>query len=157
MAVSRRNNWYLRFFADAMLGKLARWLRIIGYNTQYLPTLNDTEILNLARTEGLTIITRDNQLFLKLKKENLPCLLLKTLTIEGELAELSEYLHQVPSGDSRCPLCNTPLQVMDQLSLSSPSISHFSPLWQCNRCGKIYWHGSHWRRIAGTLKVLEKR
>jgi uncharacterized protein with PIN domain len=144
----------LRFLADAMLGKLARWLRIIGHDTVYLPSLNDSELIALAQTEGRTILTRDVGLYQRATKASICCVLIKSLSIHGELLELSVLLKGT-SDESRCPICNSPLQKLERSGIDDPSIPDISPIWSCRQCGKTYWHGTHWRRIAETLKVLD--
>ena len=144
----------MRFLADAMLGKLTRWLRIIGHDTVYLPSLNDSELIALAHVEGRTILTRDADLYQRAARAGICCVLIKSLSISSELSELSALLKGA-SDESRCPACNSLLQKLERSGIDDPIIPDISPIWRCRQCGKIYWHGTHWRRIAETLKVLD--
>ncbi|MDI9643988.1 MAG: Mut7-C RNAse domain-containing protein [Candidatus Verstraetearchaeota archaeon] len=138
----------MRFLADAMLGKLARWLRIIGYDTEYLPSASDEELISMAESESRLLLTRDSELFRRATRRGVPSLLLRSTTIEGELREISGAVAVRLSGETRCPLCNVVL-VEDEKS-RAPSSG--GSIWVCPRCGKFYWHGTHWLRISATLR-----
>lgn len=136
-----------------MLGKLARWLRIMGYDTSYTSGLNDSELMSLASAEGRIILTRDKELFERATKKGIGSIFIKSLSISSELDELSSFLKEKPEG-SRCPLCNTLLQQLNRSEINSIEVPKINPIWLCNKCGKVYWHGSHWKRITETLRVL---
>ncbi len=146
----------MKLLADGMLGSLAKWLRILGYDTLYFPNADDDELARIARAEGRILLTRDEGLARRRG--------LKTLLIESE--QLKEQLRQVianvgpASGEpfSRCPLCNTPLQKVKKEAVRGrvpPYIfrtqEHFS---LCPHCGKIFWRGTHWKRMREEIAHL---
>jgi hypothetical protein len=139
--------------ADAMLGKLARWLRIIGYDTRYDPSLHDDLLLNISRREARLLLTRDVELFRRAQREGINSVLIKSDLLPGELEEISKLL-KGEKGVSRCPVCNGPLLEVERSSFEGVSMPREGPLWRCQSCGKAYWHGSHWRGINRTLSKL---
>ncbi|MEJ2781578.1 Mut7-C RNAse domain-containing protein [Stygiolobus sp. CP850M] len=133
-----------KFVVDAMLGKLARWLRILGYDTAYNNNFVDWKILKIASDENRIIITRDRGLCVRARKRGLECFyVIPGLKIEEILAKLSSKysidLNIVDPNFSRCSVCNGVLKKVND------------NLWECTRCHKKYWKGSHWRTIESTL------
>lgn len=141
------------FIVDAMLGKLARWLRIIGHDTVYDPSLEDETLISVAKRDGRMLVTRDTDLFRRAMKEGAPSFLIKSLTLSEELAEMS-LLIKGAFIDSRCTVCNTALIEIERSAVSDEKVPKISPLSLCPGCGKIYWHGGHWEGINKTLSVL---
>lgn len=148
-----------KFLADEMLGSLARWLRIMGYDTSYAHDITDGEVLSRARAEGRTILTRDHQLAERAGESG--------LLIEGD--DLDDQLGQVISSYSlgfeeeltRCTLCNGTLRAMQEgeEGMLPPKVrsSQDAPLVCCD-CGQMYWKGSHWDKIYERLdRVLGLR
>jgi uncharacterized protein with PIN domain len=136
-----------------MLGKLARWLRIIGHDTIYNPSLEDEALISLAKHERRILITRDSALFKKAIKEGASSLLIKSSKLSEELVEISPLLKGAFIG-TRCTLCNTLLVKIERSAVSDEKVPKISPLSFCPGCGKIYWHGGHWEGINKTLSSL---
>ncbi|HRR54560.1 MAG TPA: DUF5615 family PIN-like protein, partial [Candidatus Methanomethylicus sp.] len=132
----------MRFLADAMLGKLVRWLRILGCDTSYLPELQDSALLELAVADGRTLLTRDVGLHRAAIRRGIPSILVKSHSIRGQLAELSPPV-SLSIYESRCPLCNGALDAVARADLSAPiqPIPSKGALWRCIGCGKLYWNG----------------
>ena len=133
-----------KFIVDAMLGKLARWLRILGYDTAYSNKFEDWKILKIAEEENRIILTRDRGLCNRARKKGLECFyVMPGLKIEEILAKLSaKYGIDLTTADpefSRCSVCNGVLRKIND------------NLWECTRCHKRYWKGGHWRTIENTL------
>jgi len=146
----------MRFLVDEMLGSLAKWLRILGYDTAYFQRMEDNDLIRLARAEGRLLLTRDTQLT---RRKGVDCLLIESDEVEGQLREVFRRL-RLPANSpfSRCPLCNTPLQEVEKASIKGrvpPYVfktqEHFSI---CPRCDKIYWQGTHWQRMRRRISRL---
>ncbi|BCU70395.1 Mut7-C RNAse domain-containing protein [Stygiolobus caldivivus] len=133
-----------KFVVDAMLGKLARWLRILGYDTAYSNSFEDWKILRIASEENRIILTRDRGLCSRARKKGLECFyVLPGLKIEEVLAKLALKYHIdlsiIDPNFSRCSVCNGVLKKIND------------NYWECTKCHKKYWKGSHWRTIENTL------
>ena len=149
-----------RFVVDTMLGNLARWLRILGYDTIYSNRFSDHRLLKISEEDHRVIVTKDRGLFIRAKKNNLEAVLLETESIEEMLRILRRKYSirlEIDPEDTRCPVCNYPLRRTTSLTdvagkVSSEIASKYREFWICNRCGKIYWRGNHWRTIEKTLE-----
>lgn len=133
-----------RLLVDAMLGRLARWLRLMGYDTLYWREGSDLELVRQAQAEGRLIVTRDRQLA---GRRGVHALLIGAETLDAQIAEASAALGGRPAPFSRCPECNAPLE-----GLTHDAARDLVPpyVWQtqsafrrCAGCGRIYWKGTH--------------
>jgi uncharacterized protein with PIN domain len=148
----------VRFVADAHLGGLARLLRMAGFDTIYRNTLTDDEIEALALDEGRAVLTRDREL-LKRRGVDIGCYV-RALKAEAQLREvvdrfgLAERLRPF----TLCMSCNAPLRPVakaDVLALLPPRVADTQNEFRtCDCCGRVYWKGSHWQRMACVLDAL---
>lgn len=148
----------MRFIADGMLGKLTRWLRMLGHDVEYSKLLDDDELIKFAKSEQRILLTRDVRLYQRAATENVKAFLVEGKTEYERLAELArkyDFELELDVSSSRCPKCNSrirPVQkeeVIERIPLSTSKF--YDEFWQCESCGKIYWQGSHWKRIYETL------
>lgn len=153
----------MKFITDGMLGRLSRWLRIIGYDVEYIRNASDEELLRRAEEEGRTMLTRDRGLYAMAKKRGVKAILLEEKDLFGQLVRLVELgaIDVDPSSESRCPICGSPLREVGKGEVEGrvpdKSLALYEEFWECEneKCGKVYWMGSHWRRIGERLKALE--
>jgi len=135
----------MKFLADVMLGKLGRWLRLLGYDTKIASeVLSDDEVLDLAKRERRFLLTRDKDLYRKAKKV-IKAHYFKTRGAKNELKEIVKRLKlkiNFPK-KTRCSLCNGRLKKRGEL-------------WICSNCNQTYWKGTHWKRIIATIKEIKK-
>ncbi len=151
-----------RFVIDTMLGKLARWLRAMGYDTLYFKVAEDRFLLQLAHVEARTLLTRDTRLA---RLAGPGGLLIRATEIEPQIVEVVERLALMPSGEgllSRCLECNAPLVARPKDSVRGVVPDHVFVTQDrfvgCPGCGRIYWQGSHADRILARLqRVLGPR
>jgi uncharacterized protein with PIN domain len=147
-----------RFLADSMLGKLARWLRVLGYDAAYERAMDDGDLVELAREQQRILLTRDRRLLERRRLER------------GFLVEHEDPLRQVRQVArahglrllasrlfSRCLDCNQPME-----DVSPDSVKEEVPPYvlatqrrfaRCPDCGRIYWAATH---VDGMRRQLEE-
>lgn len=132
-----------KFIVDAMLGKVARWLRILGYDTLYSKNAEDWWLLYKASEENRILVTRDRGLYIRAKKKGIECILLNAEDdIVVHLAKIAKKYKidlDISIEASRCALCNSVLEKIDK------------DRWRCSRCKKEYWKGRHWKTMNEIL------
>ena len=148
----------IQFVADAMLGRLTRWLRILGYAVFYDQALSDDQILALAQDKNGILLTRDYELHKRAQHQDMRSLYLRGVTVLDKLVEIAtrySISFHLDASISRCAKCGDHLQQVDkttiQTEIPAGTFSHFSAFWRCETCGKVYWQGSHWNRISQTV------
>lgn len=152
---------YPRFVADSMLGHVARWLRLLGYDTLYYRSIKDWKLLQIAHDEDRILLTRDLGLFRRARKRGLRAFFVEDPSIEKVLAQLSARYGirlEFDPNDTRCPECNAVLRRTTSLAevagRVSPAIAtRYREFWICPRCGKVYWRGRHWKSIDQVLEI----
>ncbi len=147
------------FIADCHLGKLAKYLRLMGFDTLYFPQMEDNDLIALAIEQNRIILTRDRALS---ERPNIPVLFLEHKETAQQLRSLIRHyqLTEHPVPFSRCIVCNTPLQIIDKSEIiekvPEKVQKHFSTFEYCNRCDRIYWKGDHYRRMQQFLENICK-
>jgi uncharacterized protein with PIN domain len=143
-----------RFVIDGMLGSLARWLRILGYDADYANQRDDTELVRIARAENRVLLTRDRELA---GRRGVRALLVESQSLDDQLAQVTAaFPLAAGTSPSRCPVCNTalvqatPEEVADRVP--AYVLAHHQHFQRCPGCGRIYWRGSHWRNMQARLK-----
>jgi len=145
----------LRFAADRMLGRLARMLRLLGYDTLYSPTMTTAQLQEIARTGERIILTRGRA------EKRFPTLA-NVFSVKSEDApeQLREVVQQFGLETrahlwTRCTLCNDPIVRVEKSSVESlvePKVFQvYAEFFRCTGCGHIYWQGSHVERILKSL------
>ncbi|AQL44459.1 hypothetical protein BV210_03750 [Halorientalis sp. IM1011] len=140
-----------------MLGKLATYLRMCGYDAAYAMDRgleHDDPILALARAEGRTLLTRDRGLAARTDDS----VLLSAREPTEQLRELREagFRLELPDRPMRCSHCNGVVEAVD----GDESTPEYAPapagtnVWRCRDCGQYFWKGSHWADVAATLAEL---
>lgn len=149
----------LRFIADVMLGRLARWLRLLGFDTLYYPDIRDSDLLKLAMQEDRLLLTRDTH-FSKIK--NLRNLLLVHANDPIEqVTEVIRLFSVKEFGPSRCARCNGVLYSVDQKEAVTDLVPEYvfyncSSFFMCKACGSVYWEGTHLKRFRTMLDTILK-
>lgn len=146
-----------------MLGSLARKLRIFGFDTLYIAHTHDDEVLRVGIEQGRVILTADRELFKRIVKAGARGVLVGG---DGELEDIVHVLAKngitsVDFASSRCSVCNGSLsrRTPEQIKNSVPGnvAECHSEFYQCEGCGKVYWEGSHFRRIRALAKSVDSR
>ena len=135
------------FIADAMLGRLARALRMLGYNTFYRPDIDDNELKMTALREGRAILTRDHEV----ADTNLPVtvLLIESDHVEEQLLQTARAFRIAPGGRlfSRCLICNVEVEDASPSEIRGDVPEYVFATQRCfsrcPSCGRIYWAATH--------------
>jgi uncharacterized protein with PIN domain len=154
----------VKFFADGMLGKLTRWLRMLGQDVIYSVEFNDSELLELAKKEERILLTKDFELYKRAVTKGLEAYYVEGNTEWERLAEVAKrYTLQltIDMDKSHCPVCNTKLHPTqkEQLKedLEKNTFTYYDKFWKCPNCGQIYWQGAHWKQINNTLNQAQAK
>lgn len=153
------------FLADAMLGNVARKLRIFGFDTLYIANAHDDEILNVGIEQGRVILTADKELFKRIVKAGTRGVLVSGA---GGIEDLVHILSKngvasvnLDGMSSRCSTCNGLLEVRTPEEVRSvvpdKVAEYHNEFYQCTTCGKVFWEGGHLRRIRAFAKNVDDR
>ncbi len=148
----------MKFIADAMLGRLAKWLRILGFDVLYYPDIDDREVVRIAREQERTILTRDTELA---KRKGLPgVIFVENDDVFDQLAFIRERLGFSQAAFSgRCAVCNGMLEEVSRKETVRDLVPDFVYLnsagfMRCRECGKVYWEGSHRKRMRERVNEV---
>lgn len=146
----------LRFVADANLGKLSQYLRLLGFDCLYRNDYQDEEVADISLNEQRVVLTRDRRL------------LKRKIITHGYFVRADEPKQQVrevltrfdlfdsTAPFSRCVNCNGALSVIDKADildrLEPLTRAHYQDFKICERCGQLYWPGSHFERASKLLE-----
>ena len=143
------------FVVDGMLGSLARWLRILGYDTDYANQRDDAELVRISRAESRVLLTRDQELA---GRRGLKSLLIESQLLDEQLAQVTDAFP--PPADThpgRCSVCNTVLveATPDEVAHRVPRyvLKRHRPFRRCPGCDRVYWRGSHWRNMQSRIRA----
>jgi hypothetical protein len=140
-----------------MLGRLARWLRLLGYDTAYENDATDHELARRARGEGRILLTRDQQLS---NRRGLETLLIQSQELAQQVQEVREGIGPPPDPSlSRCSICNVVLEDLtaeDVVDRVPPYVLKTHRKFRhCPRCGRVYWSGSHVETMDEQLEGFD--
>lgn len=137
-----------------MLGRLARWLRVLGYDTLYFPDGEDAGLVRRALAEDRILLTRDVELG---RRRGVRVILIADDRVENQLREIAHLLPlTADEAFSRCLDCNLPLIELERAlarDLVPPYVFATQQRFRrCPQCGKVYWRGTHWAHMLATLE-----
>jgi uncharacterized protein with PIN domain len=146
-----------RFFCDAGLGGLARWLRAAGYQALWQAGIDDGVLLREARQLGATVLTTDGMLMERrlLRDHLVPGFWLPPTLLMPEQLALVFREFGLTLREPRCMACGGELIPTDKASLRDriPPRTYrwLDEFFLCAGCGQLFWHGTHWEKIRGQL------
>ncbi len=145
----------MRLIADAMLGRLAKWLRVLGYDTLYWRG-DDAGLLRLALAESRLLLTRDTRLPPRLPPGR--TLFIESDHYDAQLRQVVDRIGRPPHTGRRCLRCNLLLETTEKARLRG-QIPEF--VWyrhdrfvRCPGCLRIYWEGTHFERMREAVLRL---
>ena len=153
----------MKFIADGMLGKLTRWLRMLGHNVKYSNKLDDAQLIMMAKKERRILLTRDLELYQQATAKGVDALYLDGKTEAEKLAQLTQRFNiklKIDMTTSRCPKCNAQVKIIPKEKVADrvekSTFAYCNEFWECPKCGQIYWQGAHWTRIRETLEKAKE-
>jgi len=148
----------MRFITDAHLGKLAKYLRLLGFDTLHFQEGEDETLERIAREEHRVLLTRDRALSRWAKAE---CYFPINIDTESQLKEIIAHfnLQDQCQPFSRCMVCNGVVHEIEEIETILPQIppkvrEYNTRFWQCEACKKIYWHGTHYERMRKKVAAI---
>jgi len=153
------------FFVDAMLGNIARKLRLLGYDSQYFSDIDDEKLIDSARKEKRIIISKDEELIKKAQKLGMRTI---HITKEEEVEEFLEIINsvnlkriQINGNIARCPNCNSLTESVDKEIIKERIPQGVLKLndkfWICKYCNQIYWEGTHIKNLQEFVGKVNER
>ncbi|MBP6977292.1 MAG: Mut7-C ubiquitin/RNAse domain-containing protein [Lentimicrobiaceae bacterium] len=149
----------IRLILDVHLGKLARYLRLLGFDSLYETDLKDEQIVTISSKEKRIVLTRDIQLLKNglvthgywIRSQN-PVEQLKEVIQRLDLSKKVRPFH-------RCMECNGIIRHVDKTEiiddLQPKTKAHYKDFYRCGQCRHIYWNGSHYQRMVSMLETLD--
>lgn len=148
----------MKFAVDKMLGRLAKWLRILGYDTLFDPYATQAAIVKQAAEEKRVFISRDSKLT---KSSGIPELfIVQSERYQDQLREVvSRFRLDIHSKlFTRCTVCNEEILPVEKdtvrESLPEKSALNFDSFHQCPKCKRVYWGGTHTENTKRRLKEI---
>lgn len=146
-----------RFFADHMLGKLSKWLRMMGFDVAYpQKDMTDSEIMEVCDVEARILLTRDHELYSRYARS----VLIRSGNFKSQVVQ---FIAGFPPHEeryfTRCTECNA-LLTKEETEAAAEGVpdsvrERGLTVWSCRNCGKVYWKGTHYDRILRQIRKFE--
>jgi uncharacterized protein len=153
----------MKFVADCMLGRLAKWLRILGFDVVYLSKAEDSDLAAIARRENRVLLTRDTGLIERTAKRP-NRLFIGSVHWEDQVVQVLDELElwDKVRANTRCVTCNMPLKAITReraKNLVTPYVcEHAASFALCPGCDKVFWQGSHYGDMERKIgRILDRR
>ena len=151
-----------RFIVDTNVGRLARWLRMMGYDALFINEIDDRQLVAIGLKERRVVLTRDTQIMQRRVVTNgrLEALLVRGDYIKDQLRQVVKAMNLdcEERQFTRCLECNQPLtrrRKEEVKDLVPPYVFQTqSRFVECPSCHRIYWRGTHWQRMKRELETL---
>jgi uncharacterized protein with PIN domain len=148
----------IKLFADVMVARLVKWLRAIGIDTAWEDAISDKDLVKRAIEENRFVLTLDKKLMKEWRADNI--LLLKSEDVFKQLCQTVEYFKIRKPGElfTRCLVCNLLLREIKAEEISGdlpPNVRENQAAFRyCPNCDKVFWEGSHTRRMRMKIQNL---
>jgi uncharacterized protein with PIN domain len=143
-----------RFICDFMLGRLAKWLRLLGFDTSYYRNTNGKTIIHHSRNEGRTILTRSKVL----KEKYSDTILIESENLLDQLKQVTKSL-KITSPFSRCPVCNEETKKVKKETIEKEVPPYIFEIHKdfkrCPVCSRIFWKGTHYKEIEKVINEIK--
>jgi len=150
----------MKLLCDQMLGTLAKWLRIYGFDTFFAKNvIEDLELLRIAKKENRILLTRDKELISQARRENIKNIDIKTTDIDLQIKTVLDKIKPEKTKIlSRCILCNALVSKINKEEVKEKVpervFENNDKFWICKKCNKIYWRGTHYKKMFEKINNL---
>jgi uncharacterized protein len=153
------------FVVDAMLGNLAKKLRILGYDSKYFSSIEDDKLILIAKNEKRIILTKDDHLTKIAEKQNANFVLIRGNDELEQIVQINAKIKLdrfvMDTNNSRCIACNGNLQSVEKYriigKIPEGVLEREKMFWMCDSCKKIYWEGTHFEKLREFATKLNDR
>lgn len=153
------------FLVDAMLGNIAKKLRLLGYDSEYSSNSEDEDLIIKAKNENRILITKDLPLSERATKQKIFVIRLKNDKEIEQIAQIFKNLEvssvSVTGNNTRCAECNGKLEIIEKKNVmnkvSEGVFEKINNFWECSNCNKIYWEGTHIQRLQKFVDELNEK
>ena len=153
-----------KFIVDAMLGNVAKKLRLLGYDSKYFAYIDDNNLLDIARKEGRIILSKDVELSRRAKKLGLDVIL---VTNQDEVKLFRDIVDsanlersQINGENARCPKCNSTTTLTDKRTIKEKVPEKVYQIndkfWICDNCNQVYWEGTHIENLQEFVNKINE-
>lgn len=153
------------FFVDAMLGNIAKKLRLMGYDTKYYSDIEDKSLIQTARKENRIVISRDEDLVRISQKNNVNAIYIQSEKEIQQFHEIMDFLNlekvEINGEKARCPICNFKTESIDKKNIyqkiPQKILENNEKFWICRNCDQIFWEGTHIQNLQKLVRTLNER
>lgn len=153
------------FAVDAMLGNLARKLRLLGYDTKYDSKVEDAELIKIGEKQRRIIVTKDEALTRGAEKVGVTTVLIRGNDEIEQIFQVATKVglsnFSIDTNSSRCVSCNGKLSPIEKIRIMDKVpdgiYERQEKFWVCSDCKKIYWEGTHFEKLQEFAEKLNQR
>ena len=153
------------FVVDAMLGNLAKKLRVLGYDSKYFSSIEDDKIISIAKNEKRIILTKNEQLTKIAEKQSVSLVLIRGNDELEQIVQINAKIKLdrfvVDTNNSHCIVCNGKLQSVEKFriigKIPEGILEREQEFWMCDSCKKVYWEGTHFQKLQEFATKLNDR
>jgi uncharacterized protein with PIN domain len=152
----------MKFICDDNLGKLAKWLRTLGYDTLFFDPIEDGDLIARGLKEDRAVLSRDTQLSRFKPKLGERLIFIQSDKPLEQLKQVLEYLKLKPNKEllfSLCLLCNEPLEDVKKEEIKDKLYPYvyrtYNQFSRCPKCNRIYWPATHVDRMREKLSKAQ--
>lgn len=149
----------VRFVLDVNLGKLARWLRLLGFDTLYRNDFDDADVVAIASREDRVVLTRDRRLLHH--SDIVHGYWVRAVDPGKQVREVLQHFDLAPHIDPfhRCLKCNGSIAPVAKAAIVQQLLpktrAHYEDFYQCIECEKVYWRGPHYARLLRDVQWID--
>ena len=152
-----------RFVVDVNVGRLAKWLRVMGYDTVFPSENGDNQLVRIALREDRVLVTRDAEIARRraARTGQMTVVRIEKDDLRSQLRQVVRDLNlNLSGGFSRCVRCNEPLRPIAKQDVADrlpPYVLLTQPkFFECQECCRVYWPGTHWTNMMSELSHVSQ-